>query len=112
MKVWYFNLPNISTKFIVACAQRIEAALFARGESFHEKGMLYILHRGLVGRKGRLRRQGAVWGEDFILTSWELMDFSLSVALAYVEMLTLDRETLLLILSRFPEEKRVIRKAA
>merc|ERR1719456_1075087 len=111
-KVWYFNLPCISMKMIVSCAQRVEAAVFARGEKFFERGTLYIVNRGLVGRKGHLRRQGAVWGEDFILHNTRLMDGAQSVALTYVEMLTMHKEALMLILSRFPEEQKALRKAA
>lgn len=111
-KVWYLADPKVSVKLLVACAQRVEHGVFARGEHFGEKGTLHIVNRGLVGRLGRLLRQGNVWGEDFCLSDITLMDRSESIALVYCECLMMHYQALRQILNRFPEEKVAIRKAA
>merc|ERR1712046_28109 len=85
--------------------------VFSRGEVFGERGTLHIMFKGLVGRQGRLIRQGGVWGEDFCLTNTDLMDSSRSVALTFCSCLTMHGHTLRQILQRFPGERVWIRKA-
>jgi len=109
-KVWYLDKPDISEKMIVACAQRIDMTIFAQGETFGERRTLYILNRGLVGRRGRLLRVSAVWGEDFLLECSELRDASLAVSLTYADMLFMHYRAMEQILNAFPKEKKAIRK--
>lgn len=80
--------PRIQSKGTLdpkAFAQHLEARVFAQGERFGETRTLYILNRGIVGRKGRVMRTNAVWGEDFILEEEVYLDKAPSVALTYVE---------------------------
>lgn len=109
--VWYLASEGVSEKLVVAFAQGLEAKVFAQGEKFGEPNTLYILNRGLIGRKGRVLRSASVWGEDFVLDCKELMDRSPAVALTYVEVLWMKRASLDEILEQFPEEKSIIRKA-
>lgn len=107
--VWYLRDAKGST--LVGFAQALESRVFAQGEVFGEEWTLYVLIRGLVGRKGRILRREAVWGEDFILDNPNLLESLRSVALTYVEVSWMHRSSLNAILEQFPEEKIRIRKA-
>eukprot|EP00397_Hematodinium_sp_SG-2012_P014144 GEMP01014374.1.p1 GENE.GEMP01014374.1~~GEMP01014374.1.p1 ORF type:complete len:495 (+),score=49.57 GEMP01014374.1:725-2209(+) len=108
-KIWY--LKEASEHMLVGFAQALDARVFAQGELFGETRVLYILSRGLVGRKGRILRYSAVWGEDFILNCDGLLDYTKSVAFTYVEITWMNRHSLDIILEQFPDEKPNIRKA-
>ena len=59
------------------------------------KQVLYILSKGLVALDSRVGYNGAVWGEDFVLSDTSLIRPVAGYALTYIEVLFLTRDALM-----------------
>uniref|UniRef100_A0A7S2K5J3 Ion transport domain-containing protein n=1 Tax=Zooxanthella nutricula TaxID=1333877 RepID=A0A7S2K5J3_9DINO len=81
--------------FVVDVSVQLQARCFAQGEVFGSVQALCILSRGLVSKGGRLHSAGAVWGKDFVLSDIKLLEPSDSLALTYVEVLSINRDNFL-----------------
>lgn len=101
-----------STDFIAELAISLEQSMFPQGEFFARTLALYILHRGLASRKGRVRRAGDAWGDDCILADWSLCEAPESLALTFVEVLSINPTRLLQMRGNFPVDDAKLRKAA
>jgi len=96
--------------FVVDVSRSLLTSLYAQSEVFGMPQALYILSRGLVSRRRakdptRTRKSnglgdihvvqtaGAVWGVDFVLVDLHLLEPAVSLALTYVEVMLLKRQT-------------------
>lgn len=112
-KIWYFdaNFEKLPGAFMAAFAKTLHVDVYAQGDVFGEPWTLYILHRGLCVRSMRFCRSGSVWGEDFILTTSELLNTASVLALTFVEVASVSRNKLDPLLERMPEVQKIIRRA-
>lgn len=83
--------------FVVDIALSLETLTYAQEEQFGKPHTLFVLNRGLAGRSMQVLRSGCVWGEDFVLRDQSLQQPSLTWALTYVELSTLERSTFMAI---------------
>lgn len=83
--------------FVVDIALSLETLTYAQEEQFGKPHTLFVLNRGLAGRGMAVLRSGSVWGEDFVLRDQSLQQPSLTWALTYVELSTLERSTFMAI---------------
>ena len=72
-------------------SRELECGAFAQGERFDNVQVLYILSKGLVALNSRVGSNGAVWGEDFVLSDPSLIRPVRGFALTYLEVLNLTR---------------------
>jgi hypothetical protein len=91
-QVWF--LRDMGDDFLADIGMHFEPQILAQKEMFGDPQVLYILNMGLVARKGRVLRKGAVWGEDVILSCVDLCEDPKVIALTYAEVLSLRREQL------------------
>mmetsp|Transcript_77509 Transcript_77509/g.217559 ORF Transcript_77509/g.217559 Transcript_77509/m.217559 type:complete len:378 (-) Transcript_77509:73-1206(-) len=89
--------------FVVDVSLKLHPSVHAQSEVFGMPHVLYICMLGLVSRKGRVHRTGAVWGADFMLVDSELLEPYESRALTYTELTTLDRSTFMELLKTHTE---------
>jgi len=111
------NNPKLSetfSGFVVEVSLRMQSAVHAQGEYFGQPHLLYILIRGLATHNRRIRRSGAVWGDDFVLSDISLVQASQAFALTYVELTTLSRDCFLQLVESYkdacPELARRVRR--
>jgi hypothetical protein len=110
MKVWYFQ--NCSDEFVSELSLCMEAMMFAPKELLDMPATIYIVcNKGIVFRKAQILSQGAVWGLDCILNDLTLMDASVALAMSFVEVAYITRESLTRLIEEYPEEQKRMRKA-
>merc|ERR1711862_1044344 len=68
------NNSLLLRNFLFDVATSMTFAAHAQGELFGAPQVLYILNRGLVGRRACLLLHGAVWGTDFLLANPSLLE--------------------------------------
>ncbi|CAE7340924.1 KCNH6, partial [Symbiodinium necroappetens] len=87
-----------------ACMAEIAKCLrlgaFAQQETFDNVQVLYILSKGLVVLNSKLRSEGEVWGEDFVLEDTSLILPVAGYAVTYLETLSLNREDFMSVIER------------
>ena len=108
--VWY--LENLTNEFVIELSQYLKPMIFAPMETIDMPNKLYINRRGLAARKGRPLGRGSCWGVEFLLNVERLGDTTCAMALTYLEILVLDRDDMLHVVEEFPEEGKVIMRAA
>jgi len=100
--------------WIVDIAVALKSAIYAQSEVFGKPKILYILQKGLISRRMRVLRSGAVWGEDFVLSEPKLMYSVTCYALTYVEVSFLDHATFFRIVNKYsknyPDLQKNIRR--
>jgi potassium voltage-gated channel Eag-related subfamily H protein 7 len=103
----YFSSPCLAEIF-----QMVDTNLFEPHEHFANPWTLYVLNKGLVGRKGTISSAGACWGQDqLLLVCFNLLEDYRAVAHTYAELLTLKRGHFEQVLKFFPREEYISRKA-
>ena len=108
--IWW--LDGASQEFCLYIVTMVRVLLYAQREVFTLPFTLFVLSRGVVARRDKILREGAVWGEDqVLLNSWKLLDHCTCVSLTFVEVFTLHRDQLELALERFPEDARQVHRA-
>merc|ERR1719487_1778451 len=109
VNVWY--LKECSNDFVAQVARHLKASMFCpREAAVHKTPHLYIVLRGLVGRFGRVLRKGRVYGEDFILNNPQLRMDARTIAITYVETLSIERTSFLtLVKEASPEDAGEVR---
>ncbi|CAE7337627.1 Kcnh2 [Symbiodinium necroappetens] len=99
---------------IADIAKALKASAFAQRESFDNVQVLYILSKGLVALDSRVAYNGAVWGEDFVLSDTSLIRPVAGYALTYIEVLYLTRDALMEVIARrkasCPQLGRIVRQ--
>lgn len=100
--------PSIS----VAILDYLVPAVFTPQEKLNVQDCLCVVSRGVASRVGVVKTAGTFWGEDFILSNWDLKEHKDVRALTYIEVLILSREGFFTCMEDFPEEKLMVRKAA
>ena len=99
---------------IADIAKALKASAFAQRESFDNVQVLYILSKGLVALDSRVAYNGAVWGEDFVLSDTSLIRPVAGYALTYIEVLYLTRDALMEVIERrkasCPQLGRIVRQ--
>ncbi|OLQ03829.1 Potassium channel AKT2/3 [Symbiodinium microadriaticum] len=99
---------------IADIAKALKASAFAQRESFDNVQVLYILSKGLVALDSRVGYNGAVWGEDFVLSDTSLIRPVAGYALTYIEVLYLTRDALMEVIERrkasCPQLGRIVRQ--
>lgn len=107
-------LSQTPTEFVILVSNRLGSSLFVPQETIHltKEGALASVLRGIVSCQGDVKTPGAIWGEDFILSSKALRDQRTCLALTYGELLTLTRPNFYDLLRDFPNEAKIVRKAA
>ncbi|CAK0889593.1 unnamed protein product, partial [Prorocentrum cordatum] len=130
-EVLFWKVP----KFVLDISLSLDFRMYASEEYFGKPFTLYILSTGICMREHlRLRvgeahrkagaaavwdrqlvvRQGAVWGEDFILSDSTLLSPFTAMSMSYVEVLLLDRGDFLNICEKhqkeYPELPRAVRR--
>ena len=123
-RVWYLRLlGEAATQVAKGVPKEAARGLLAElAVAMHRDGFaprervsavsLSILMRGVAAKGGNILTEGAVWGEDIIVTSMALRDLRTASALTYVEVSTLTREDLDAAIALFPEVGAYIRAAA
>ena len=81
-------------------SRELECGAFAQGERFDNVQVLYILSKGLVALNSRVGSNGAVWGEDFVLSDTSLIRPVRGFALTYLEVLNLTRWKFMKVIER------------
>lgn len=106
---------TLVTTFMVEVSQRMGTEDCSQDESFGNIQILYIVKRGLFGRKSRILRTGGVWGRDFLLCSTWLLEDPTAQSLTYGEVINLGRQTFIDIVKEFqdkmPELASIVRKS-
>ena len=113
-RVWYLSLldgSRNSREFVAYLAKNLNVNAFIAQER-PPLGQLYVLRRGMVVKNWRFMRAGKVWGEDMIIDALQLMDHAQAVALTYLEVFTLSRETMDSACEIFPDAGQIIARAA
>ncbi|CAL1172161.1 unnamed protein product [Cladocopium goreaui] len=86
------EMEGIHTAPFRACiadvSRELKVAAFAQREIFDNVQVLYILSKGLVALNSRVGQNGAVWGEDFVLSDTSLIRPVSGFALTYIEATT------------------------
>ena len=77
---------------IADVSRELSCGAFAQGEKFDNMQVLYIVSKGIVALNNRVGTNGAVWGEDFVLSDQSLIRNIRGCALTYLEVLFLTRE--------------------
>lgn len=85
---------------IADVSQALECGAFAQGERFDNVQVLYIVSKGIVALNSRVGTNGAVWGEDFVLSDTELIRPIKGCALTYLEVLFLTRDVFMKVIER------------
>jgi len=98
----FMNAAAVPIVIVETCLA-IEVELYAQSEEFGVPQTLYIMHRGLASHGGKLHRQGAVWGMDFVLSDPDLIQPCDAFALTYVEVAALEREKFMDVLDTYRE---------
>jgi hypothetical protein len=88
--VWYFN--HLTGGFSAQLAMKFRVYVHTASEAFGEPWYLYIILKGLVGRKSRIMTRGDCFGEDFLLAKLELHDTWRARALSFTEVQYLSRD--------------------
>jgi len=95
-------------------ARCLKLGAFAQQETFDNVQVLYILSKGLVVLNSKLRSEGEVWGEDFVLEDTSLILPVAGYAVTYLETLSLNREDFMSVIERkrfsCPQLKRMVRR--
>lgn len=81
-------------------SRQLELQAFAQQDSFDNVQVLYILSKGLVALNSHVQKDGAVWGEDFVLSDTSLIRPVAGYALTYIEVLYLTRERFMGVIER------------
>mmetsp|Transcript_56488 Transcript_56488/g.131976 ORF Transcript_56488/g.131976 Transcript_56488/m.131976 type:complete len:359 (+) Transcript_56488:1-1077(+) len=81
-------------------SRELDVGAFAQGERFDNVQVLYILSKGLVALNSRVGSNGAVWGEDFVLSDTTLIRPVRGFALTYLEVLNLTRSKFMRVIER------------
>lgn len=130
-EVLFWRVP----RFVLDISLSLDFRMYASEEYFGKPFTLYILSTGICMREHlRLRvgeahrslsatavwerqlvvRQGAVWGEDFILSDATLLSPFTAMSLSYVEVLLMGRDAFLAICEKhqkeYPELPRAVRR--
>ena len=77
---------------IADVSRELSCGAFSQGEKFDNMQVLYIVSKGIVALNNRVGTNGAVWGEDFVLSDKTLIRNIKGCALTYLEVLFLTRE--------------------
>lgn len=85
---------------IADVSQALECGAFAQGERFDNVQVLYIVSKGIVALNSRVGTNGAVWGEDFVLSDTELIRPIKGCALTYLEVLFLTRDVFMRVIEK------------
>ena len=121
-RVWYLSIQSLpeddfklrteQEAFISHLAMRLQPFAYVREERV-PIGSLYILQKGLVSRGFVFLGPGRVWGYDMLLQNQHrhLINRTASIALTYIEVITLSRDDLMDCAEEFPEAERRIRAA-
>lgn len=107
--VWF--LEGASRSFLVQLSLRLTPEVFSPGEVAFP-GRLYIVHRGVAFRGGKVYGMSSVWGEDMILAQIQLQKPYCARAMTFLSTLSLNREELFETSAYFPLDQRRIRKHA
>ncbi|CAJ1407986.1 unnamed protein product [Effrenium voratum] len=99
---------------IADISRELKMGAFAQREIFDNVQVLYILSKGLVALNSRVGHNGAVWGEDFVLSDTSLIRPVAGFALTYIEVLFLTRESFMRVIERrkltCPELGQIVRR--
>ena len=98
-------------EFISDIAQRFETSVYAPNELLDHPDRMYHLVRGVVVLAGRPLSNGAVWGDDMVLSCVDYQEPHAAMTLTYVEVSTLSKETLFGLLRFYPAAAAAMRKA-
>jgi len=107
-------IATCSSEFKVDISQNLLAQMFGQSETFGAPFNMYILNRGLaVRQKGFFIRQpGAVWGEEhLLLTAWWLLTPTTTLAMTFVEVLALERQTFVELAQEHPQDAVQLRRS-
>lgn len=117
-KVWLHRVPYLRGTprgFLASVAAVLRSAQYAQGEIFGTNFVLYIMNRGMAIKLnisgGQPMMAGTVWGEEHMLLNVDhLLSINTSRALAFVEVLHLERDAFDHVRSAFPHLDKRLRK--
>lgn len=73
---------------------------------------LHIVERGVCLKDGKVFASGMVWGEDMILSNPRLRMTAPATTLTYVDVQSLSKHALTMIMKKFPARAKKVRRAA
>lgn len=118
LQTYYVCIKNVSffhtccRDFLIEVSLALEGEVFAPREFFPQFGRLWVISRGAACREGVVFVPGHVFGEDMIVDCLELQNHSTALAMTYCEVQCLTKDKLTLILTDYPVETKIVRKAA
>ena len=108
----YFSADQVESGFLATAALKMKTAVYSLREYVPIQN-LTIIERGIAAREGRLRVKGTCIGHDMILELAHLRDVSPVIALTIIlQVMTLSREDLGVVLIESPRATELVRKAA
>lgn len=107
----YFQDKDIDRLFLVELSHEIYSAVYEPRETIPFQNSLFCVSKGVASRDGSVCTQGCFWGEDFILESDVLKEKQPAQTLTFCELLILEPDAFYFVLSGFPREKRLVRRA-
>jgi len=114
VRIWYFQqlIDSRETREFIAIVAKALVVQALVAEERAPIGQLYVIRKGMCVKNWRFMRGGKVWGDDMIIDALHLMDHSQAVAITYVEVFILTRESLDSSAEGYPHALTVIDRAA
>mmetsp|Transcript_12460 Transcript_12460/g.15786 ORF Transcript_12460/g.15786 Transcript_12460/m.15786 type:complete len:770 (-) Transcript_12460:153-2462(-) len=112
---WVKKVPwsqGVSSDFVAILVQNMNGSVFAPDEIMPSVNHLCVVNRGVASKQGHVLVKGSSYGMDIILQSTFLKQKTPARALTFVELLVIKRAQFLEILTRFPTDKKLIRRYA
>jgi len=119
-KNWVKKVPYLqgcSYGMITTVAANLNSEVYAHKEYFGEDFHLYIVSQGRVIRfvfsagQVHIMKEGDIWGEEHIvLSSPQLLSNNIALAISYLEVKSMHRETFYVIANDYPENIEILRK--
>ena len=107
-RVWFLRGERA---FVVEVATALGATMYAPSELIKAQATLSIIKSGIAARRGKVLSRGSMWGLDFVVNQWALMDHSPVRSLSYTEVNYLTRAALEFAARSFPKQQVEIRRA-
>jgi len=107
-----FWMRGLQEEAILDIVRSLRPRAFGPQEHINLRGNMFLMQRGIVGARGRILSRGDVWGcNDILMETPQLIDSTLPRTLSYVELLTLNRSTLVEVGRNYPHADRRLRRA-
>ena len=111
--LWVAKVPwlvNEDSSFLTEVILSLEPIVFAPEETVRGAAF-FVLFSGLAVFDGAIKRRGDVWGTDILITKSYLRSRTFARAMTYLEVFSIERDSLFIIAARHPESLHRLRRA-